>query len=87
MRHVGYKPYPSDPGLWINPKVDIDSDRYYSYILCYVDDILVIHQDAMNMLKNIDKYFKLKPDSIDDPERYLGAKLRYHRTNNGVYAW
>ena len=41
----------------------------------------------MTMINNIDKYFKLKPDSIGDPDMYLGAKLGYHSTNNGVYLW
>ena len=41
----------------------------------------------MTMFKKIDKYFKLKPDSISDTNMYLGANLRYHRTNNDVCAW
>ena len=31
----------------------------------------------MTTLKLIDKYFKLKPESMGDPDMYLGAKLRY----------
>ena len=41
----------------------------------------------MTMLNNIDKYFKLKPDSIGNRDIYIGAKLRYHRTNNDMYTW
>jgi hypothetical protein len=29
----------------------------------------------------------LKPTSVDDPDVYLGAKLRNVRLENGVYAW
>ena len=36
-----------------------DGFEYYSYILWYVDVILVIHNDSMSVLKKIDKYFKL----------------------------
>ena len=32
---------------------------YYSYILCYVDNIMVIHNDSLSILKKIDKYFTL----------------------------
>ena len=42
-----------------------------------MDDVLVVHHDAMTTLMKIDKYFKLKPSSIDDYEIYLGAKLKY----------
>ena len=43
------------------------------FILCYVNKILVVHHNAMNMLKNIDNYFRLKPDLIGDNNMNLGA--------------
>ena len=45
--------------------------------------MLVVHHDAMTTLMKIDKYFKLKPPSIGDPDIYLGAKLKYTRAPNG----
>ena len=35
----------------------------------------------------INKYFKMKEDSIGDPDMYLGAKLRKIVLPNGVEAW
>ena len=67
--------------------IDTLDPEYYSYILCYVDDVLVVHHDAMTTLMKIDKYFKLKPSSIGDPDIYLGAKLKYTRAPNGVWCW
>ena len=87
MRHIGYVSCLADPDLWMREAVDPDGNKYYSYILCYVDDILICDHDAMKVMGRIDKYFTLKPDSIGDPDMYLGAKLRYHRTENGVMAW
>jgi hypothetical protein len=88
MRHLGYTPCLADPDLWMKPEVDPDGNfEYYSYILCYVDDVLVIHHDAMTQLMKIDKYFKLKETSIGDPDVYLGAKLKYHTAPNGVNCW
>ena len=37
--------------------------------------------------RQVDKYFKMKPGSIGDPDFYLGAKLRMKRLLNGVLAW
>ena len=71
----------------MKPELDPDGDEYYSYILCYVDDVLVVHPDAMTTLMKIDKYFKLKPSSIGDPDIYLDAKLKYTRTLNGMWCW
>ena len=64
-----------------------DNFFYYSYILCYVDDILVVHHAPKGILDEIDKFFKLKPASIGDPDIYLGAKLRKMTLNNGVWCW
>ena len=52
-----------------------------------MDDVLVVHHDEMTTLMKIDKYFKLKPSSIGDPDIYLGAKLKYTRAENGVWCW
>ena len=52
-----------------------------------MDDVLVVHHDKMTTLMKIDKYFKLKPSSIGDPDIYLGAKLKYTRAENGVWCW
>ena len=87
MRHVRYNQCPADLDMYIKPKVDIDGNIYYPYILCYVEDILVVHHNAMTMLSTIEEYFKLKHDSIGDQGMYIGSKLCYHRTNNGTYAW
>ena len=88
MRHCGYVSSKADPDLWMKPMTDpSNGKKYYSYVLCYVDDVLVIHHDAMSVLKKIDKYLKMKPSSMGDPNIYLGVKLRYHQTANGVWAW
>ena len=87
MRHLGYKACLADPDLWIKAEIDPDGFEYYSYILVYVDDVLVIHHDAMKTLMRIDKYFKFKPTSIGDPDIYLGAKLKKATCSNGVECW
>ena len=87
MRRIGYTPLRGYNDLWMKPEIDPDGDEYYSYTLCYVDYVLVVHHEAMTTLMKIDKYFKLKPSSIGDPDIYLGAKLKYNRAPNGVCCW
>jgi hypothetical protein len=58
-----------------------------SCALLYVDDALVVHHDAETMLKQIDKYFQMKPGAIGDPSYYLGARLCSMKLPNGVQAW
>mgnify|MGYP006199594339 CR=1 FL=1 len=77
MRQMGYTSCKADPDLWYKAETRPgDNYRYYAYILCYVDDILVMHHDSMSVLHQIDKYLPLKPTSVGDPDIYLGAKLK-----------
>ena len=45
MEALGYKSCLADPDLWYKAQVR-DGCEYYSYILCYVDDIMVIHENT-----------------------------------------
>ena len=73
----------------MKPEIDTDGEESYSYILCYIDAVLVVvvHHAAMTSLMKVDKYFKLKPSSIGDSDVYLGAKLKYTQADNGVWCW
>ena len=85
MNHMEYMKCTAHPDLWINPMVrQSDGSEYYAYILLYVDDILCIHHDAESVLLKVDKYFKLKLDSIRKLDMYMGAKIRLIKLDNGV---
>ena len=59
-----------------------DGYAYYSYILYYVDDILVIHHDSFAILKIVYSYFKINPTPIGDPDMYLGPKVKKMTIDN-----
>ena len=59
----------------------------YVYIIIYVEDVIVIHHDTESVIRIIDKYFKLKPSLIGDPDIYLGTKLKKMIVENGVLSW
>ena len=61
--------------------------KYYTYVLIYVYDVIIIHLDAESVLRKLKKFFKLKHSLIGDPDIYLGAKLKKMRLKNGVCAW
>ena len=87
MRTLGYFPCKADPDLWMKACVTTDGREYYSYVLLYVDDALAIHEDAIAVLKRMDRYFKMKEGSIGDPDVYLGSRIRTAKLENGVDAW
>lgn len=88
MRHLGYKQCKADPDLWMRPeKRPEDGFLYYAYVLLYVDDVLCINHKAETELYKLNRYFKMKDDSIGEPDIYLGAKLRRTVLDNGVECW
>ena len=65
-----------------------DSTPYYDYILLYMDDALVVSDNAESILREeIGRYFELKEASIGPPKMYLGAGIRKLRLDNGLDAW
>jgi hypothetical protein len=77
MQLLGWESCKADPDLWLKAETrGSDGFKFYAYCLLYVDDILMVHHDAMHAMNEIDRFFKTKPGSIRDPEFYLvGAKL------------
>ena len=86
LSELGFQSSMADPDVWLRAAVKGDGERYYEYVLMYVDDILAISCDAKSILEDIQKTFKLKNDRIEAPEFYLGAKLQ-EKTINGVKCW
>jgi hypothetical protein len=54
----------------------------------YVDDVLVIFENAESVLqKEIGQHFVLRDESIGSPSQYLGGKHREVTLENGAKAW
>ena len=61
MQELEYESYKIDLDLWWKPGIKPqDKFEYYSYILCYVDDILYTHHNPDDMLNNLTGFAPLK---------------------------
>ena len=68
MRALGYESCKAGVDLWYKPMTRPDDNvPYYAYVLLYVDDCMAISHDATTTLREIDKFFQMKPGSISDP--------------------
>jgi hypothetical protein len=83
---MGYRSSHADPDVWLRPAVKPDGEKYYEYILVYVDDILSISHDPLPPMKEIEQAFKFKKNLIEAPDIYLGAKIE-RKTLNGKQTW
>ena len=62
--NTGFTSSVTDPDIWMRPAVKSDGEEYYEYIVCYVDDVLGISDDAVALMKEIQKDFRFKKDKI-----------------------
>lgn len=61
MVHLGFESCKADPDVWMRRVVKSDGNKYYEYILLYVDDLLAVSEDAERLIREeIGKYFELK---------------------------
>ena len=88
MSHIGFTPCLSDPDVWMSEAHNANGLSYWEYVLLYVDDALVISDDAQHIFEeDIGKYFTTKPVSIGPPTIYLGGQLRRVTLDNGLKVW
>ena len=88
MEFLNFKSCLADPGVWMRQAIKSDGNTYYEYILLYVDDTLVVSENAESILRNeLRRYFHLKEESIDPPTVYLGGRVCKVQLENGVWAW
>ena len=72
MHFLGFTSFKVDLDMLLKPEVRSgNAHKYYSYILLLIDDVLCIHHKAVDIIKHIDKYFHMKPESIGDLPRYI----------------
>ena len=50
---MGYRSSLADPDIWLRPATKSSGERYYEYILCYVNDVLVISEALMRTMDGI----------------------------------
>lgn len=82
LRDAGYVSSKADPDVWLKAATKSDGTEYYSYVLCYVDDVLVIDERPEVMIELLRQTYKLKDGSVGPPTSYLGADVKEHYIPN-----
>jgi hypothetical protein len=78
LHELGYTSSLTDPDVWFCAQAKEDGFEYYAYVLVYVDDILVVSNNAATTMRSLSKLYRLK-DGFAPPERYLGATIKKWR--------
>jgi hypothetical protein len=75
LREAGFKACKADTDVWMRPAIKADGSKYYEYVLCYVDDILVVSEHPKRNMEGLEAKYMLKAGSVGEPTTYLRAKV------------
>jgi len=86
LRLGRFKASYADPDLWMRKQCKPDGTYYWEYVLCYVDDVLVISHNPKSVMNFLNTHYTLKPASVMEPKDYIGAEIRKYRIGHD-HAW
>ncbi|KAI2494242.1 Reverse transcriptase (RNA-dependent DNA polymerase) [Fragilaria crotonensis] len=75
LRDFGYTSCKADPDVWMKPKTKAVGFKYWSYVLVYTDNILVIDHEPKVVMDYLASRYTLKPGSVKEPDTYLGSQI------------
>ncbi len=88
MGQLGFSSSRADPDVWLWLSKQSTGEEYYEYVLLYVNNVLVIPENAGTVLqKEIGQCFVLREESIGPLSQYLAGKLCEFTLVNGTKAW
>jgi hypothetical protein len=76
LREANFVSCKGDPDVWMRPKVKPNGDKYWEYVLCYVDDILCVSHEPQTVMDYLASRYTLKKGSVKEPDAYLGAEVK-----------
>ena len=84
---LGFVSSLADPDLWYKPATKPNGEKYYSYLLVYVDDILVIDINPSKYMAMLQEAYTVRKETIEEPKKYLGADISKVFFSDGSHAW
>ena len=84
---MNYRHSRVDPDVWMRTAVKVDGFLHYEYVLCYVENILLISHVPLKTSNVIKAVFNMKWDKSEPPEMYLGFVLQKVTKNDGTECW
>jgi Reverse transcriptase (RNA-dependent DNA polymerase) len=87
LRNAEFVSCKADPDVWLRAAVKSNGDKYYEYVLCYVDDILCGSEKPNKIMDYLSQQYTLKKGSVKEPDVYLGADIKKFVVGRDEYAW
>ena len=78
----GFTSTHADPEVWIR-----SANTHSEMLLVYVDDILVFAQEPKVIMSALGQLYELTPESVKEPDLYLGANMEKVQLPSGKTEW
>ena len=75
LEQLGYIPTKGDKDVYMRSAVKENGEKYYEYLIAYVDDIICCGTNPKHQMDVISKRFTLKKGSVQEPDLYLGSDI------------
>lgn len=77
----------ADLYVWRKEEVTPQGGVHYSYILVYVNDVLIIHHNLNQYMPTLNELYRLKEGSVEKPSNYPGAWICTLYFDNSTKCW
>jgi hypothetical protein len=72
----------ADPDVWLQ-----SAGMHYDMLIVYVNNILVLAKEPRITMDKLGKLYKLKPESVHNPDVYLRANMEKVQLPSGRVEW
>ena len=86
-KKMGFEFSLADNDVWFKRCSRPDGTEYYSYILIYTDNILIVSHSPSFYMTQIQQAYYVKKESIGPPTQYLGQQIKKVNDRSGRPAW
>ena len=71
VNHLGFQSYLANPSFWFEAATYKIFNEYYTYIIVYVDDLLIVEKDSQKYMAMLQSKNTVTPSRIGEPKVYL----------------
>ena len=77
----------TDNDVWLKEDMMSNGSSYYTYILVYTDDILIVSHNPTKYMAQLKANYYVKESSIGPPNIYLGSRVKLVKDRSGDRAY
>ena len=91
LRDASFASCKVDPDVWMKAAIKLNGDKYWAYVLCYIDNLLVVSHKPQEVMDFLSQKYTLKEGSIKELTKYLGNQVgkwdMHDPLNPGRHCW